>query len=244
MHSPTTKPIDINADLGEGITDDALLMPWISSCNIACGGHAGDKQTIRNTLMIARQHAVKTGAHPGYPDRENFGRKAMTISSEKLTESLMEQLELFFELADEVHHIKAHGALYNQAANDIRVAESFLEAIQKLNIATKLYVPYQSEIHRLAQGDFELEFEAFIDRGYTRFGSLVPRKQQGAIHETPEQAWEQLRQMILEGHVSTMSGKNIPVVADTYCIHGDHPKAVAILEYIHRKMKEHNIYLR
>ena len=146
--------IDINCDVGEGIENEHLLMPHISSCNIACGGHFGDEISIDKTIQLAIKNNVLIGAHPSFPDKENFGRKVMNLSKEQLQKSIENQLELFQNrlnfVGQKLHHIKPHGALYNLIAVDKNVAKTFLKAIEKYRKEAFLYVPYNSIIEKLA----------------------------------------------------------------------------------------------
>jgi UPF0271 protein len=240
--------VDINADLGEGAGQDDAIMPLISSCNIACGGHIGDEESINKTIVLAQFNKVKIGAHPSFPDKENFGRTAMEMTEVDLEESLKNQLTLFYQIAKEndepVHHIKAHGALYNSIAKEEKTAAIFLNAVSKLDVKAKLYVPNNSVIHRLAKSKYECLTEAFIDRAYNEDSSLVERSQKGALHKTPEAVWKQLHEMITNKKVNTINGAKIEVQADTFCIHGDHPNAKQILEYIHQMLSKHNLSLK
>lgn len=239
--------VDINADLGEGAGQDHAIMPLISSCNIACGGHVGDDESIHEAIKLAKQNNVKIGAHPSYPDKENFGRIPIDIDQVDLLESLKNQIANFYDIAKQnnvsVSHIKAHGALYNTIARDERTAKTYLDTILKLGINAKLYVPYNSVIHKMALSEYDCLVEAFIDRTYNEDLSLVARKHENALLKTPEKAWGQLYEMVAQKEVRAVSGKKIPIHADTYCIHGDHPNAQPILEYIHLKLSQHNLSL-
>ena len=232
--------ININADLGESAGQDEELMPLLSSCNIACGGHIGDEHSITKTIRLAQKFNVKIGAHPSYPDRTSFGRKRPDISDNELIESLASQLDLFFSIAEnekvDVHHVKAHGALYNDAAGDKRAAELFLQAITKLQINTKIYTPFNSVLHQSSASKFPVLFEAFIDRAYNEDLSLVSRDHEKALHKTKEQAWKQLYEMYFLEEVTTLSGKKANIKADTFCIHGDHPEATTMLKYIRKQL--------
>ena len=237
--------IDINADLGEGTGFDVQLMPLISSCSIACGGHFGTEETMRTTVQLAKQYGVKVGAHPSYPDRKNFGRKVIEITKQDLEESIVNQLQSFYEVcASEevtVHHIKLHGALYNYAGIDPTTADAVLTAVQEKEKQVKLYLQHGSVLHEKAEQVIPLAFEAFIDRSYQEDGSLVPRSQPQALIETPEKAWKQLYSMVSRGVVRCLNEKEIPLEASTFCIHGDHQNSVAILNYIHQQCKRHFI---
>lgn len=241
------KTIDINADLGEGFGFDENIMPLISSCNIACGGHYGDEQSIIRALHLAKKYKVKVGAHPSYPDLENFGRKIMKIPLPELIDSLLSQLRLMQTLCKEnnitLHHIKLHGALYNVAAIDEKVADGVLETLQIFDNKIEIYVPYDSVLHHIVKRFFPLKFEAFIDRRYSGDGTLVNRSHKDAIIRDPNSAWEQLFQIYKNSSVASVQGKEIVMRADTFCIHGDNENAVEFLKYIHSKLKNNKIRL-
>ena len=163
--------IDINCDLGEGVGNEAELLPLIGSCNIACGGHAGDFVSMRETINLAKKNEVKIGAHPSYPDKANFGRQVMSISNKDLKISLQKQLKTFDKALEvenaQLHHIKAHGALYNQTAKDEDLAKFYLDIIKPYRESTYIYVPFGSVIAKLAsQKGFKIFYEAFADRNY------------------------------------------------------------------------------
>lgn len=232
--------VNINADLGEGAGQDENLMPLLDSCNIACGGHTGDEQSVIQAVRLARKHNVKIGAHPSYPDRKNFGRKRPEINDVDLIKSLTEQLEFFLSIAErenvQVHHIKAHGALYNDAAKDKSVAELFLKSIASIDLNAKIYTPFNSLLHQSASSELSFSFEAFIDRAYNDDLSLVSREHAKALHKTKEQAWKQLYEMYYLEEVTSISGNKRAIKADTYCIHGDHPQALNMLKYIRTQL--------
>ncbi len=242
------KAIDINADLGEGYSFDDRIMPLISSCNIACGGHFGDEKSITEALYLAKKRKVKVGAHPSYPDKEYFGRRILKISREELKASLLTQLRLIQSLCEknkiELNHIKLHGALYNFAAIDEEVSQAVLNVLKIFDKKIEIYVPYNSALHQSVKDFFPVKFEVFIDRRYNDDGSLVHRSHKDALICEPEEAWKQLFQMYSKGKVTSIHGKEIAVVADTFCIHGDNENAVSILEYIHSKIKRNKIPLR
>lgn len=242
-----TYTIDINADLGEGTGNDEVLMPLISSCSIACGGHYGTEKTIRKAILLAKKHDVKVGAHPSFPDTNNFGRKIVTMTKSELTESILDQLTVFYDICVSegisVHHVKCHGALYNYAAIDAPTADAVVEAILATKKRPVLYVQHGSILHKKAENLLPLQFEAFVDRRYTKQGTLVPRTQDRAIIQSPKKAWKQLFQMISENKVKTIDKQFIPINATTYCIHSDHKDSVAILKYIHSRLKACKINL-
>ncbi len=240
------KLLDINADLGEGSPNDPLIMPYISSCNIACGSHAGDEDTIRKTIVLAQKHNVKIGAHPSFPDRENFGRKKMNISNDNLQKSIIDQLQLFQKIANSenctVHHVKTHGALYNEAAKDKGLAQLVIQSIASVFKNIQVFVPPNSELEK-ASTQFSLQPipEAFIDRTYENDGSLSSRNIEGALITDPHKAWEQLKRLFLQQEVVTRKQSLFSIEAKTFCIHGDQPNAVKILTYIHDQAQKQNL---
>lgn len=234
--------IDINADLGEGTGNDKLLMPLLSSCSIACGGHFGNETTMTNTVQLAKKYNVKVGAHPSFPDFDNFGRKTLTMTKSELTESVFLQLIRFYAICETeavpINHIKLHGALYNYAAIDAPTADAVVEAIVATKIRPKLYLPFNSILAKKAENLLPLEYEAFIDRRYNNDLSLVSRKEEDAIICSKEIAWNQLRQMVLNHEVTTIEDQVHSIYASTFCIHGDTQNSVDILKYIREKMED------
>lgn len=247
MSHTSSYHIDINADLGEGTGNDASIMPLISSCNIACGGHYGDEESMRTTIQLALKHRVKIGAHPSFPDRDHFGRRVMTLTKQELQQTVFDQLLHFMticELEDApLHHVKPHGALYNYAAKDAATADAIVEAIISTKNRPRLYAPYGSVLHRKAENLLPVVFEAFIDRRYNNDGSLVSRAEARAVIHEKDVAWNQLHQLIVDGSVTSLQGEKRQLPAQTFCIHGDHPNSVAILEYIHQQCRTHHIIL-
>jgi UPF0271 protein len=239
--------IDINADLGEGKKHDRYIMPLISSCNIACGGHYGTDETMRETIQLAKKHATKVGAHPSFPDKDNFGRKLMSLSKKELREAVYFQLLHFYAVCEteevEVNHIKLHGALYNYAAIDAPAADAVVEAIVETGIRPRLYLPYGSILHKKAENIIPVQFEAFIDRNYDPDLSLVSRSETNATIRSPEVAWEHLNGMILKKEVTASDGSLKHIQASTFCIHGDNPNAVKILKYIHIQLVKAGIQI-
>ncbi len=241
--------IDINCDVGEGIGNERDLMPFISSCNIACGGHAGDSNTMSEVVRLAKQHQVKVGAHPSYPDKKNFGRVSMDISKEQLLENIQRQLQDFSLILDAedvpLHHIKAHGALYNDIAKDIELAKTFLEAIDSFKNNIFLYAPYGSVIEQNAlEQVWSIKREAFADRNYNEDLSLVSRKLPNALLEEPEEVLDHIVRMIKNNRVKTVNGGEVPITAETFCVHGDTVSALQILNYLSRTLPDQHIYLR
>ncbi len=230
------KIIHLNCDLGEGGKYDAQLMPNISACNIACGGHAGDDETMLKTVLLALKNNVEIGAHPSYPDRENFGRRSLDISDNDLKRSIQEQLILLHEIVQKqggkLTHIKPHGALYNDAVKDEKKARIILNSIAESNLDLKLYAPQNSIISELANGKIEVVFEAFADRNYNPDFSLVSRTKSNALITQKEAVFKHLFSMFYEGEIACENDSKIASCATTFCLHSDTPNAVEILEYL------------
>lgn len=234
--------IDINVDVGEGLNNEAQLMPYISSCNIACGGHAGDLETMKTVVKLAKQHRVKIGTHPSFPDRQNFGRKPMKISSAALFKSIREQINsLMTVLRNEnarLQHIKPHGALYSLAATNTATATVIIEAIKSISLPIKLYVPYNSVIAEMALNEnIPIVYEAFADRNYNDNLTLVSRNEENAIISNSNEMFEHVFRMIKQQKVKTINGVEVELKATTFCIHGDNPKAVKLIKDLKEKLE-------
>ncbi|QWP74824.1 LamB/YcsF family protein [Lysobacter sp. K5869] len=222
--------IDFNCDLGEGCGDDAAILPYVSSANIACGGHAGDEATMRETLRLCRAHGVAAGAHPGYEDREHFGRRALALSREQVAMLVTGQLARLAAIAaDEdmvLTHVKPHGALYNLAADDRTVAEAIAAAVAEFDPRLIVFGLAQSELTDAAQRlGLRVAHEVFAERGYAANGRLLPRGQPGAVIESLDEAIAQVRELALHGRVRAAGGDTIALRADTLCLHGDRSDA-------------------
>ena len=241
--------IDLNADLGESfgawrMGDDAGVMPWITSANVACGFHAGDPATMRATVALCIEHGVAIGAHPSLPDLQGFGRRVMKISPQEMYDLVVYQagaVEGFARAAgSRLHHIKCHGALYNMAANDEALSEAMVRAAKDLGVM--LYVLSKSKNHELARrAGVPVCAEVFADRGYTDAGELAPRDKPGGMIEEAGKAVAQALAMIEQGYVTSLSGKKVPVAADTLCIHGDQPGAAAFAQALRKAFAERGI---
>lgn len=236
--------IPINADLGEGVGNDAQLMPFLSSCNIACGGHTGDVQSMEQTVLLAQKYSVKIGAHPSFADRANFGRKILKIPHSALSDSIFKQIISLVQLCDrlslELNHIKPHGALYNLAAKDHDTAMAVLDAVDRLPKKLPIYTLPNSKISHLAGSDFEVLHEAFLDRKYLEDGSLMPRSKTGAVLTDKTAIWEQCKNLFFKHKVSVASGGFIPLKAQTFCIHGDTPTIYNALLFIRDQLNNAN----
>ena len=235
--------VDINCDVGEGVENEHLLMPYISSCNIACGGHFGDVNSIDKTIQLAIKNKVKIGAHPSFPDKENFGRILMQISNEDLKKSIQNQLDLFLErlfLVDaKLHHIKPHGALYNAIAVDEKLAILFIDVIKSYLNDAYLYVPYNSVVEKVAlKNNIKIKYEAFADRNYNNDLTLVSRKQKNALLIDKSEVLNHVLQMLKHQNVKTISGLEIAIKADTFCVHGDTENAIEIVKFIKQEIQK------
>ena len=241
--------IDINCDVGEGIGNESELMPYISSCNIACGGHAGDRESMRQVAKLANEHAVKIGAHPSFPDKENFGRQKMDISCSALYKSLEDQVSALIDVLRQehlqLHHVKPHGALYNLAAVDEEIAIVVVEVMKRFHLPLKLYVPYKSVIADLAMKEnIPITYEAFADRNYNSDLTLVSRQKENALITDSDELFEHIMRMIIDKKVQSISGVEVEMKASTFCVHGDNPKAVKLIKDLTMKLKENNIKIR
>jgi len=225
--------IDLNADLGEGCEFDVELMGIVSSCNIACGGHAGDPRSMAATVDLAVANEVAIGAHPAYPDRSGFGRSSHFQSGEKLHKSLINQLDTLYGIVrtagHSLTHVKPHGALYNDAAGDRSVAKTFLQAVQDVCGSAAIIGLPKSELERVAaEKNMTFIAEAFVDRAYFPDGSLVPRSEPNAVHADMNTITTQAVMLATKGMLTAENGEVLEVHANTLCIHGDTPNAAEI----------------
>ncbi len=242
------KEIHINCDLGEGGDFDADLMPYISACNIACGGHAGNLEKMQQTIKLAVEYGVEIGAHPSYPDKENFGRKPMDISAEELQRSIVAQILSLKQLAEaegvKLTHVKPHGALYNEAAKDEKTARIIIDSLLEFDQNLALFCPSKSVISKLTKGKIPIVFEAFADRNYEADLSLVSRSKPNALITEKEAAFEHLFSMFSEGKINCENTEKVSCKADTFCLHSDTPNSVKIITFLKQKFAEHNIKIK
>jgi len=243
------KHMDINADVGEGIGNEVDLMPYLSSCNMACGGHAGDVATMTKVVKLAKKHNVKIGAHPSFPDKENFGRVDMKISAADLYSSLKQQIRALQNVLHsenaQLHHIKPHGALYNLAAKDEKTALVIIEVVKSIAMPVKLYAPYKSKIAELASNEnIQVTFEAFADRNYNEDLSLVSRKKDNALLIDKDEVLHHVLNIIKHEKVKTISGVEVPIKALTYCVHGDTKNAIEILKYLNLELPKYQVEIK
>jgi 5-oxoprolinase (ATP-hydrolysing) subunit A len=245
--------IDLNADVGEGMATDKDLMPLVSSVNVACGAHAGDEATMRATIGLALRHGVAIGAHPGFADRENFGRKELSIQPAAAAGLVIGQARLLSDLAAglgaEVGHVKLHGALYNMAARDEALANAIAAALAAEVLdrgrswaLVALAGSVLASIGR--ERGLRVVGEAFADRTYRRDGTLTPRSQPGAVIDDPEAAARQALQIATAGSVTSTDGADVTIDAGTICVHGDRPSAVAFAHRVRSSLADAGVAVR
>ena len=241
--------IDLNADLGEGDPYDEELLQVVSSCNVACGGHAGDAESMARTVRAAINNGVAVGAHPGYPDREGFGRESGFMVGDALYESLTEQVtelaNTAAHLGARLTHIKPHGALYNDAVRDRGLADVIARVVAEAPGEPAFVGMAATELESAAERH-GLTFiaEAFVDRAYQPDGTLVSRKEPGAVHEDLNVATTQAVRLADQGEATAANGEVVKVRADTLCIHGDTPGAAAAARAVRDVLESHGIEIR
>lgn len=243
------KIVDLNADLAEGMPNDQALLAKISSANISCGLHAGDAQTMQKALRWAKQYGVVIGAHPSFPDRENFGRTSMQLSDEELEAHLLYQLGALQALCDAegvtMRYVKPHGALYNQAAKDPKLAQLIVKTLQKFPRPLALMGLSGSHlIFEAEKAGLATLSEVFADRHYQADGSLVPRNQANAQIKNDEEAIAQVLQMVTTGTATSIDGTEISVKADSICLHGDGKHALQFVEQIRQALLAQGIQIQ
>lgn len=240
--------IDFNCDLAEGGAFDAELMPFISSCNIACGGHYGNEESITTAVQLALANQVNIGAHPSYPDPENFGRKSMDISSAALKSTLKSQIlavkTITERLGGKLHHVKPHGALYNEIAKDEEKANLVMEVVKEIDENLILFTPPKSVIERLAKTKLSIWKEGFADRNYEADFSLVSRSKNNAVLHEKEAVFLHVFLMISEGKIKVENGSFLEANFDTICLHSDTQNSVEILNYLRKKLETKYIKIR
>jgi UPF0271 protein len=238
--------LDFNCDLGEGAGHDAELMPLITSANIACGAHAGSLEIMIETIELAVRRNVGVGAHPGYFDLENFGRVERAISGEEASRLVLMQIEQAYEVAGPaLRHVKLHGALYNQVARDERLAESVVADFARLWPDLALFALAGSPLARVAQSrGVRVAEEVFADRTYQADGTLTPRTEPNALITDVEGAVAQALRLVREGVVRAADGTDVKIKADTLCLHGDGPHAVAFAKRLRAEFKKAGIRVK
>jgi UPF0271 protein len=241
--------IDINCDLGEGCGNDAELMRCISSANIACGFHAGDEETMRRTVDLALEYSVAIGAHPSFPDRDNFGRTEMTLPREQIFEIVSEQVKALMDICEtkgtRIRHVKPHGALYNMAARDRELSHTVAEAVANID-KTLVFVGVAGStmLEEASAVGLRTASEVFADRTYQQDGSLTPRSRADALITDLQVCEEHVLQMVQTHTVTATNGTVFPIKPDTVCIHGDGAHAVRFASMIRSSLENAGIEIK
>lgn len=241
--------IDLNCDMGEGLDNDAAIMPFISSANIACGYHAGDQDTIMRTATLAMQHGVAIGAHPGFADKANFGRTEQQLSDEALYDLVSVQLQAVQDvcrtLGTSMRHVKPHGAMYNMAARSSSMASVIVKAVQDFDPQLCFFGLSNSWLIKVATTKgLKTASEVFADRTYQNDGSLTPRTHPKAMIESEAAAIQQVLQMVTQQAVTTVHAQTIPLTAETICIHGDGAHAASFAKALHHTLRERGLRIQ
>jgi UPF0271 protein len=243
------KVIDLNCDIGEGFENDEPIMPYISSANIACGFHAGDDYMMKKTMELCLQNNVAIGAHPGYADKENFGRNEQNLAFDEIYKLTTKQLYIFKKISDpftaNIHHVKPHGALYNQAAKDKSIAAAIAKAVYDFDRTLVVYGLSGSYLISEAQMlGIKTTSEVFADRTYQDDGSLTDRKQKSAMITDAKVTLNQVIKLVYEQKVTSVNNVSVPIKAETICLHGDGDHAVEFATNIYNCLKENNIEIK
>jgi len=236
------RQLDLNADVGEGEPEtDKALLRLVTSANVACGLHAGGPHTMRATVALAVDQGVAVGAHPGYDDREGFGRRPMRLAAADINDLLLYQLGALDAIARAagatLHHVKPHGALYNQAETDAALAAAIIGAVRAFDSNLRLVGRAGSAMARAAVAvGHPFMPEAFADRRYRPDGSLLPRSEPGAVLTDPEEVARQVRSLVTQGEVVASDGSLLPIAFETLCLHGDTPGSAVLAARIRREL--------
>ncbi|MBV9989631.1 MAG: LamB/YcsF family protein [Chitinophagaceae bacterium] len=238
--------IDINCDMGEGLQNDEALMHYITSANIACGYHAGDAVIMERTVELALKYEVAVGAHPGFNDKENFGRTEMKLPLNEIYDLVVDQVMALQQIAKKngtaLRHVKPHGALYNMSAKDPLIANTIAKAVYAIDPQLVLFgLSGSHSISEAQRSGLKTASEVFADRSYQDDGSLTPRSHLNAMIGSTEQSLQQVLQMVCEHTVCSVSGLQVPIIAETICIHGDGEHALAFAEAIFQTLQKHQI---
>lgn len=246
--------IDLNCDMGEAfgnypMPNDEVLMDFITSANIACGYHAGDPEVMQQTVSMAIKKGVAIGAHPGLPDLQGFGRREVKISAREAYQLTLYQIGALYGFVKaaqgKLHHVKAHGALYNMAAKDPLLAKAIVEAVHDFDPNLIFYGLAGSEMITAAKSiGMRTASEVFADRTYQNDGSLTPRTQANALITNKQQSIDQVMLMVQQQQVISVDKKGIPLKAETLCLHGDGAHAVEFAQLIHQKLKAADIEIK
>jgi UPF0271 protein len=243
--------IDLNSDLGESygpwvMGDDAKILDCVTSANIACGGHAGDPETMFKTLRLAAERGVKVGAHPGYADREGFGRRVIPMQPAEIGRLVVAQVGALMALArlagTQVQYVKPHGALGNLAAADITVAQAIVSAVRSIDPALGILAISGTQLEHAARAQGAPVFsEIFADRAYLPNGQLVPRSQAGAVLHDAKQAADRLIGFLRSGRMPVAGAEPIALQADSVCVHGDSPEAVEMARQVRLRLEAEGV---
>lgn len=238
--------IDLNSDLGEGAAFDAQIIPLITSANIACGFHAGSSEIMDETIALCKSAGVSAGAHPGYPDKENFGRTNMDVTPKQVYDFTLYQLGALDAIAKaqgkKLEHVKAHGAMYNAAAKDRSLADAIADAVYDFDKNLILLALSGSEMVNSAKAKgLKVASEVFADRAYEADGTLRARKLEGSMITDENEAISRVIRMIKEGKVTAYTGEDINIEAHSVCVHGDGEKALDFVRSLNKAFKENGI---
>ncbi|MBF9236238.1 LamB/YcsF family protein [Hymenobacter sp. BT683] len=249
-----TLTVDLNCDMGESfgawsLGNDAAILPFVTSANIACGFHAGDPAVMKQTVRAALRHGVAIGAHPGLPDLVGFGRRDMAISAEEAFDMTVYQLGAIAAVAKaeggQLHHLKPHGALYNMAATNAALAEAIAEAVYKVQPELTLYGLAGSELTKAGEKlGLRTAHEVFADRTYQADGTLTPRRQPDALITDADVAIAQVLRMVQAGQVRTQQGHDVAIRADTVCLHGDGAHALEFAQRLNAALRGAGVTLQ
>jgi UPF0271 protein len=240
--------VDLNSDLGEGAGHDEEILDLVSSANIACGFHAGDPASIFASIQAAMERGVAVGAHPSFPDRENFGRSEMAMPAAEIYSTVAYQIGAFQALTraagGRMNHVKPHGALYNMAVRDQTLADVIAKAIFALDPQLILFAPSASLLDAAAtELGLATASEVFADRNYLPDGSLVPRSDSNAFVHDPVEAADRIIRILDEGKVRALDGTDISVLGTTVCVHGDNPQAVAFVRQLRERLEFEDVMI-
>lgn len=237
--------LDLNSDIGEGFNYDAEIIQLVDSVNIACGGHAGNTSLMNDTVKLAKQAGIQIGAHPGYPDQENFGRVDMNMMPTEIYDEVSKQVTALKEICDKnsvrLHHVKPHGQLYNKAAKDFDTALAITKAVHDIDKDLIMVVLANSQFVDVSKShNMKVWQEFFVDRNYMYDGTLVPRSQDNAVIHDETKAIDRLVQLANTGEIESVDGTPIQISADTVCVHGDTPEALAYVKRILERLGQYD----
>ena len=247
--------IDLNGDVGEGFETDAEFIPLLTSVNVACGAHAGDEASMHQAVSLANEYQIRIGAHPGFQDREHFGRREIILSKDEIIELILSQLNRLQSVCEdhqtEVSHLKLHGALYHQASTDEGVAMSVIEAIRQFQAPIEFVIGQPGTLFErlVKQAGLRFVAEAFVDRAYDQKGQLIPRSDPMAIIQNPEHAVRQAvrivtEQSVLASNSASDTPRDVPLEAETLCLHGDHAGSIEFAKRVREALMAKNILIR